>query len=285
MADLQTAQREQSRASQLMASRTQTKKGRLDLAMKTPGKWVRNAMLAASIGGATSPAERYQTESAQRSADHRAQQSPEGLDALAEQGLISKTQHEEMRSEHAAIQTQAATTATVAGTAVASQRKRSLQEHIRSLAENSKLMDTIQESREQLWRGLRVGGPATDDAVGGTTLGMGTIFSYVVWIWSALKGIRYRNEPEPLTVIAILSPPPMSLRTAGKDAGKVVKTIVTLFIDALGFLWNNINLAIVVVLITLNVMIVIGLTCTISPLFFVENSGLCLTFAKMVASY
>lgn len=284
MADVQTTPLQQARASQLTAARTQTKRDGRNLVLNAPGKWTRGALLAASLGGARSSAEQYQMESAQRLADYRAQQLPEGLETLAQQGLLSQTLLEQMRSEQAAAQAQAVAAQTTAQVAAAAARNRALQEQITASTKESKLVDTIQEGREQFWRGLRIGGPATDDATGGMTFGLGTVFSYVVWMVQFLKGIKYRNQPEPLTVVAFVTPPAMPLSLAAKDVSQVVKMIITGFIDALGFLWNNINLALVVVLLASLVILIAGINCTLSPISFVTSSDFCQTFVSFFSS-
>lgn len=285
MANVQTAQREQTRASQLAAARTQTKRNGMSLAFNAPWKLVRGAMLAASLGGgAVSSEEQYQMGSAQRLADHRAQQLPEELNVLVEQGLISEQVIEQIRAQKAAIQAQAVAAQTTAQVAIAMQRNRALQEQITASTEKSKLVDTTQEFREQWWRALRIGGPATDDATGGISFGLGTAISYVIWIVQALKGIRYRNEPEPLTLTAILSPPPMPLSIAKKDMAKVGKIFIVTLLDVMGFMWNNINLALVVVLLTLMVILIAGINCTLSPISFVTSSDFCQTFVSFFSS-
>lgn len=210
-------------------------------------------------------AERFQSEQARRRAEGN-KETPEELQALQDQGLLSDEAFEQAKTQtqQAVQQLRAASTLQQALSAKA--RLTKLREEFAGIALSEKQRKEIDEFREMIWRGVRVGGPAVDDFAAGWTLGLGTGVSYVIWIWQAIKGMKYRNTPEPLTVISIMSPPPMPLSVAGKGTVALLKTLTMYFIDALGFLWNNFNAAIVVLFLALFVIILILFDCYSYPI-------------------
>lgn len=228
--------------------------------------------------------ERFQAEQARRSATASLDRDDPGLRLLVDQGVLSEQAFEEARQQvrQATEQIRAAQSiqAILAGRRTIEQ----VRERISGIEISEKQRKQLDEFREMYWRELRVAGPMIDDFAAGWTLGLGTGLSYVVWIWQAIKGFKYRNTPEPLSVISLMSPPPMPLSAAGKGALQAMKIIITKLIDALGFLWNNVNLAIIVVLVGIGTIFIMLLNCTINPLTPSEFDGICTEFLKVVGA-
>ncbi len=227
--------------------------------------------------------ERFQSEQTRRAQEANATRLPE-LNLLAEQGLLSQTALEQAKAESQQIAARLQAATTIAELSAVRAQANAFKEKFAGIEIGEKEREIIDEYREQFWRGLRIGGPAVDDATVAMTFGLGTLISYVIWIVQALKGIRYRNEPEPLTVIAILSPPPMSLSVAKKDIAKLGKIVVVTLIDVMGFMWNNVNAAIVVMLAALLIIIIIAVNCAINPITISQFPELCSSFASLFTS-
>ena len=231
-----------------------------------------------------SSGERFQAEQARRMADSSAQQDTLGLQLLVDQGVLSQAAFEQATAEAQQALKQLRAAATIQQALQARSNFNKVRDKIGGIELSEKQRKDFDEYREMLWREVRVGGPIVDDFAMGWTLGLGTLLSYVIWIWQALKGFKYRNNPEPLTVIALLSPPPMPLSVVGKGTLQMLKMIFTKLIDALGFLWDNVNLALVLVAIGIGVILIMLINCTVNPFTPSSFDGICGEFLKMVGA-
>jgi len=123
-------------------------------------------------------------------------------------------------------------------------KKLAMEKNLGGIAMNKEQRKAINEMREQIWRGVRVSLPGLSDAVGGWDMGFFSFLADAIYYWTVLKGIKYMNEDEPIKLTNIWTPPPLEIKA--KDIANILKRMLFWMVDIVGWVWTNINVAVVV---------------------------------------
>lgn len=207
--------------------------------------------------------ERFQAAQARRATEAHQTEIPEGLSALAEQGLLSQQVLEAAQKQAAAILQARVSAVSLQEIWKARQQVAQFRQQFGGVQLSKEQAEQLDVFRDEFWRGIRISLPSIDDFTLGLTLGAGTFLSYFVWIWQFVKGLKYRGETEPLTVTSLLTPPPMPLSIPTKDVAKMAKILKVLLVDVLGFIYENIQVAVIILLIALLFILIAGASCLV----------------------
>ncbi len=188
--------------------------------------------------------ERFDSEQAQALAAQDSMDVDPALSRAVENDNLDSEAFENYKRQLQEITQQMREAKTLVALRILLNKKMAMEKDLGGIAMGEEQRKAVNEMREQVWRGVRVSLPGLSDLVGGWDMGFFSFLADAIYYWTIVKGIKYMNEDEPLKITNIWTPPPMELKP--KNAGDLLKRFFFWMVDILGWVWTNINVAVVI---------------------------------------